>query len=95
MKSAEWACPNGANPQPAYRWFRHGTMPVLARRLLGRRVMVADPGETGDDLVRDTIDVLANFWARLYGRDVRNRVLRALADAKRTPEAARVGGEDD
>ena len=57
--------------------------------------MVADPGETGDDLVRDMIDVLASFWARLYGRGVRNRVLRALADAKRTPEAARVGGEDD
>jgi predicted site-specific integrase-resolvase len=95
MKLAEWACLNGANPQPAYRWFRHGTMPVLARRLLGRRVMVADPGETGDDLVRDMIDVLASFWAQLYGRGVRNRVLRALAAAKQTPEAARVGGEDD
>jgi Helix-turn-helix domain len=64
------------------RWFRHGTMPVLARRLLGRRVIVADPGETGDDLVRDMIDVLASFWARLYGRGVRNHVLRALARNK-------------
>jgi hypothetical protein len=41
------------------------------------------------------IDVLASFWAQLYGRGVRNRVLRALAAAERTSEAVRVGGEDD
>jgi putative resolvase len=34
----------------------------------GRRVVVADPGETTDDLVRDMVDVLTSFCARLYGR---------------------------
>ncbi len=62
----------------------------------GRRVVVADPGETSDELVRDMIDVLANFCARLYGRrGPRNRALRALACAWKGPEPARVGGEDD
>jgi putative resolvase len=61
-----------------------------------RRLVVADPGETSDDLVRDMIDVLASFCARTYGRrGARNRAMRALACAKRTPEGARVGGEDD
>jgi putative resolvase len=199
MKLAEWARASGAYPQPACRWYRHGTMPDLARRLssgtilvearenppagravvyarlsahgqcadldrqiarltaraigqgiavaevvcegrLGRepptveaqvadrrpagardrggapppagpprrraprggafgasrRVVVADPGETSDNLVRDKIDVLVSFCARLYGhRGAHNRVLLALACAKRAPEAARVVGEDD
>jgi putative resolvase len=177
MKLAERAHANGVRPQSAYRWFRHGTMPDLARRLPsgtilvearenppagrvalyvrvsahderadldrqiarptaratgqgavvaevdcegwlghepppagplrrrapgggafgpGHRVVVADPRQTSDNLVRDMIDVLASFCAWLYGRrGARNRVLLGLACAKRAPEAARVGGEDD
>lgn len=34
----------------------------------GRRILVADPGETTDDLVRDMIEVLTLMCARLYGR---------------------------
>jgi putative resolvase len=34
----------------------------------GRRVLVADPGETTDDLVRDMIEVRTSMCARLYGR---------------------------
>jgi putative resolvase len=34
----------------------------------GRRVLVCDPGETSDDLVRDMIEVLTWMCARLYGR---------------------------
>ena len=34
----------------------------------GRRVVVADPGETTDDLVGDVIEVLTSMCARLYGR---------------------------
>lgn len=49
----------------------------------GRRVVVVDPGEAGDDLVRDMIDVLTSFCARLYGRGgARNRALRAVTCAK-------------
>ncbi len=49
----------------------------------GRRVLVADPGETADDLVRDMIEVLTSMCARLYGRrGVRNWALRAVTAAK-------------
>ncbi|MET7333774.1 IS607 family transposase [Nonomuraea sp. NPDC005650] len=53
----------------------------------GRRLVVADPGETPgeapDDLVRDMIEVLTSMCARLYGRPgARNRALRALTATK-------------
>jgi putative resolvase len=50
----------------------------------GRRVLVVDPGETADDLVRDMIEVLTSMCARLYGRrGARNRAMRAVTAAKR------------
>jgi len=50
----------------------------------GRRVLVVDPGEVEDDLVRDMTEVLTSFCARLYGRrGARNRALKALGCAKR------------
>ena len=53
----------------------------------GRRLVVVDPGETTDDLVRDMIDVLTSFCARLYGRrGARNRALRAVTCARRPPD---------
>jgi putative resolvase len=55
-----------------------------------RRIVVADPGVTTDDLVRDMIDVLTSICARLYGRrGARNRTVRALACAQREPGDAR------
>jgi putative resolvase len=52
----------------------------------GRRLVVVDPSETTDDLVRDMIDVLTSFCARLYGRrGARNRALRALTCARKSP----------
>ena len=46
---------------------------------------MADDGETTDDLVRDMIEVLTSFCARLYGRrGARNRALRALTAARRS-----------
>jgi putative resolvase len=49
----------------------------------GRRLVVVDAGEATDDLVRDMIDVLTSFCARLYGRrGARNRALRAVTCAK-------------
>jgi putative resolvase len=57
----------------------------------GRKVVVADPGETTDDLVRDMIEVLTSMCARLYGRrGARNRAMRAVTAAKH--EAAEAGG---
>jgi predicted site-specific integrase-resolvase len=42
MKLAEWTRPNEGESTAAYRWLRHGTMPVLARRLPSG-ALLADP----------------------------------------------------
>ncbi len=50
----------------------------------GRRLVVLDDGEVEDDLVRDMVEVLTSFCARLYGRrSARNRALKALGCASR------------
>lgn len=51
----------------------------------GRRIVIADDGETTDDLVRDIIEVLTSMCARLDGRrGARNRAMRAVTAAKAT-----------
>ncbi|TVS74556.1 IS607 family transposase [Mycobacterium helveticum] len=60
----------------------------------GRRLVVLDDGEVTDDLVRDMVEVLTRFCARLYGRrSARNRALKAVGCAQRDvgPQAV-VGG---
>jgi putative resolvase len=53
----------------------------------GRQLLVLDPGEVDDDLVRDMVEVLTSFCARLYGRPgARNRALRAVTCAKKPPQ---------
>ncbi len=53
----------------------------------GRRVLVSDPAETSDDLVRDMIEVLTSMCTRLYRwRGARNRAMRAITAAKRGDE---------
>nr|WP_313774537.1 IS607 family transposase [Mycobacterium sp.] len=57
----------------------------------GRRLVVLDDGEVDDDLVRDMVEVLTSFCARLYGRrSARNRALKAVGCAQRDigPQAA-------
>ncbi|GAS88963.1 resolvase domain-containing protein [Mycolicibacterium brisbanense] len=49
----------------------------------GRGIMVADQGETVDDLVCDMIEVLTSMCARLYGRHgARNPGMRAVTATK-------------
>ncbi|WP_405899104.1 IS607 family transposase [Streptomyces sp. NBC_00727] len=49
----------------------------------GRRLLVLDDGEVEDDLVRDMVEVLTSFCARLYGRkSARNRARRAMEAAE-------------
>jgi putative resolvase len=58
----------------------------------GRRIAVADPGESADDLVRDMIEVLTSMCARLYGRrGARNRALRAVTATRQEPKTG--GGQ--
>ena len=46
----------------------------------GRRLLVVDPGEVDDDLVRDVTEILTSLCARLYGRRAAaNRAARAVA----------------
>jgi putative resolvase len=50
----------------------------------GRRLVVLDPAEAADDLVRDMTEILTSFCARLYGRrSARNRAEKALRAAAR------------
>jgi putative resolvase len=50
----------------------------------GRRLVVLDEGEVTGDLVRDMVEVLTWFCARLYGRrSARNRAEKALRCAER------------
>ena len=45
----------------------------------GRRLLVADPAEVDDDLVRDVTEILTSLCARLYGRRAAaNRAARAV-----------------
>lgn len=49
----------------------------------GRRLVVLDDGEVDDDLVRDVVEVLTSFCARLYGRrSAKNRARKALEAAE-------------
>jgi putative resolvase len=58
-----------------------------------RRLVVLDGSEVTDDLVRDVVEVLTSFCARLYGRrSARNRALKALGCAQQDigPRAVRL-----
>jgi putative resolvase len=58
----------------------------------GRRLVVLDSGEVTDDLVRDMVEVLTSFCARLYGRQsARNRAIKALGCAQRDIRPRLVG----
>lgn len=64
----------------------------------GRRLVVLDDGEVAGGLVRDMVEVLTGFCARLYRRrSARNRALKAPGCARRDigPQAAvGAGGQD-
>lgn len=52
----------------------------------GRRLLVVDPAEVDDDLVRDVTEILTSLCARLYGRRAAaNRARRAVEAATEDP----------
>jgi len=62
----------------------------------GRRLVVLDEGEVDDDLVRDMVEVLTSFCARLYGRrSARNRAEKALRCAAHDVGPAALGQQQD
>jgi putative resolvase len=57
----------------------------------GRRLVVLDDGEVADDLVRDMVEVLTSFCARLYGRrSARDRALKRSAAPNETSARRRL-----
>jgi predicted site-specific integrase-resolvase len=55
----------------------------------GRRLLVVDPAEVDDDLVRDVTEILTSLCARLYGRRAAaNRAQRAVAAATGPQQSA-------
>ncbi|MET7401268.1 IS607 family transposase [Dactylosporangium sp. NPDC005572] len=65
------------------RFARFGAEYVaVAPAAQGRRLVVVDPAEVDDDLVRDVTEILTGLCARLYGRRAAaNRASRAVATA--------------
>jgi putative resolvase len=56
----------------------------------GRRIVIADVGETTDDLVQDMINVVTSMCARLYGRrGARNRAMRERWGLRDSPSTRR------
>jgi predicted site-specific integrase-resolvase len=54
----------------------------------GRRLLVVDPAEVDDDLVRDVTEILTSLCARLYGRGASaDRAARAVAAATAEDES--------
>lgn len=54
----------------------------------GRRLVVVDSAEVTDDLVRDMVEVLTSFCARLYGRRSAKRRAQAALVATKVEAAA-------
>lgn len=63
------------------RFARFGAEYVeAALQAQGRRLLVVDPSEVDDDLVRDVTEILTSLCARLYGRRAAaNRAARGIA----------------
>jgi predicted site-specific integrase-resolvase len=69
------------------RFARFGAEDVeAALAASGRRLLVVDPAEVDDDLVRDVSEILTSLCARLYGR---------RAAANRAARAVKALGQDD
>ena len=71
MNLTTWARNNGIHPQTAYRWFRSGTLPVPARRVGLRTVLVETGLPSGD---RETVAL----YARVSSHDQRPELERQL-----------------
>jgi predicted site-specific integrase-resolvase len=69
------------------RFARFGAEDVeAALAASGRRLLVVDPAEVDDDLVRDVSEILTSLCARLYGRRAAaNRVARAVCALAEDP----------
>ncbi len=85
MKLADWARANGVHPKTAYRWWRAGTLPVPARQVNARVILVDDPGVAA----RGEVGGSVGLYARVSSHDQRADLDRQVA--RLTEWAAKAG----
>jgi len=76
MKLSDWARANGVHPKTAYRWWRNGTLPVPARQINARVILVDDAASTN----RAAPELSAvGLYARVSSHDQRSDLDRQIA----------------
>jgi putative resolvase len=76
MKLSDWARANGIHPRTAYRWWRNGTLPVPARQINARVILVDDPASAS----RGAPGLSAvGLYARVSSHDQRSDLDRQVA----------------
>ena len=71
MKLTEWARANGVHPKTAYRWWREGILPVPARKVGPRTILV-------DTAAGDSAGAVG-LYARVSSHDQREDLERQVA----------------
>jgi putative resolvase len=71
MKLTDWARSQGVHPKTAYRWWREGTLPVPARQVSARMILVEEPTSTPAGGV--------GLYARVSSHDQRGDLDRQVA----------------
>ncbi len=69
MKLASWARLNGVHPKTALRWYAEGKLPVPARKIGQRTILVEEPVRTGERVA---------LYARVSSHDQRQDLERQL-----------------
>src|SRR5882672_10757737 len=76
MKLSDWARANGVHPKTAYRWWRTGTLPVPARQVNARVILVDDAASAN----RAAPELSAvGLYARVSSHDQRSDLDRQVA----------------
>lgn len=71
MKLSDWARAQGVHPKTAYRWWREGTLPVPARQINARTILVEEP--------RLSDNAGVGLYARVSSHDQRADLDRQMA----------------
>jgi putative resolvase len=75
VKLADWPRVNGVHPKTAYRWWRAGTLPVPARQVDARVILVDDPAA----VARSAAGGSVGLYARVSSHDQRADLDRQVA----------------
>src|SRR3984893_7795252 len=86
MKLSDWARANGVHPKTAYRWWRNGTLPVPARQINARVILVDDAASA--NRAAPALSAVGRY-ARVSSHDQRSDLDRQVA---RLPEWAAKAG---